>query len=69
MDFASQQTFDMAVRQQQHHVANKTGACRHCLPDGAVAWPCEARQRADAVVRRLKLEAGPGWIGGNDYRN
>lgn len=68
MDFALQQTFDMAVRQQEIHVADENRACRHCLPAGRIAWPCEARQRADSVVRRLQLEEGPGWIGGDDYR-
>lgn len=69
MDFASQVTFDMAVAQQTRHVSGENGACRHCLPAGAIAWPCEARQTADAVVRQLSLEEGPGWIGGNDYRS
>lgn len=67
-NIADQLVFNMAVVQQERHVAGIDRACRHCLPDGRIAWPCEARQRADAVVRRLQLEDGPGWIGGDDYR-
>lgn len=46
-------TVEIARVVQARHIAGLAGACAHCLPAGAVAWPCGPWQLAAQILHRL----------------